>query len=119
MVRGAMRVMLGLFALGCDDGADAARADLDAAVRWFDENLSVEDFRHYQEHVGKSVAIANRMQLSEGALLAIAQHHELMDGSGLRSSDPPSGASIGAICGRATNPPAGTQPRLTAMTWTR
>lgn len=61
---------------------DVGKMQLPSRVRWFDEGLSIEDFRHYQEHVAKSVAIANRMQLSEGALMAIAQHHELMDGSG-------------------------------------
>jgi len=35
----------------------------------------------------------------------------VMAGSGFASLLPPSSASIGAICGSATNPPAGIQPR--------
>lgn len=61
---------------------DIGKMQLPSRVRSFDEGLSVDDFKHYQDHVSKSVAIANRMQLSEGAQMAIAQHHELMDGSG-------------------------------------
>lgn len=75
---------LGLAALLHDIG----KMQLPSRVRWFDEGLSVDDFRHYQEHVGKSVAIAKRMALSEGALKAIAQHHELMDGSGFPARSP-------------------------------
>lgn len=36
----------------------------------------------YETHVGESVAFATRMGLSEPVLSAIAQHHEMADGSG-------------------------------------
>lgn len=36
----------------------------------------------YQDHVGESVALAQRMGLSSAVLIAIAQHHEMADGSG-------------------------------------
>jgi len=36
----------------------------------------------YESHVSESVAIANQMGLSDGARVAIAQHHEMADGSG-------------------------------------
>lgn len=36
----------------------------------------------YQDHVGASVALAQSMDLSSTVLLAIAQHHEMADGSG-------------------------------------
>ena len=69
---------------------DIGKLQLPQRVRWFEDGFSIEDFKQYQEHVNKGVAIANRMQLSEGALMAIAQHHELMDGSGFPMR-PPSG----------------------------
>lgn len=61
---------------------DMGKMQLAPRVRWFEENFTNDEFKQYQEHVSKGVAMANRMQLSEGALMAIAQHHELMDGSG-------------------------------------
>lgn len=36
----------------------------------------------YEDHVGASVALAQSMDLSSSVLIAIAQHHELADGSG-------------------------------------
>lgn len=36
----------------------------------------------YEDHVGASVALAQRMELSSSVLIAIAQHHEAADGSG-------------------------------------
>lgn len=36
----------------------------------------------YESHVGESVALATRMGLAEPVLRAIAQHHEMCDGSG-------------------------------------
>jgi len=61
---------------------DVGKLQLPQRVRWFEDGFSIEDFKQYQEHVNKGVAIANRMQLTEGMLMAIAQHHELMDGTG-------------------------------------
>ncbi len=67
---------------------DVGKLQLPQRVRWFEDGFSIEDFKQYQEHVSKGVAIANRMQLSEGALMAIAQHHELMDGTGFPMRPP-------------------------------
>jgi HD-GYP domain-containing protein (c-di-GMP phosphodiesterase class II) len=67
---------------------DVGKLQLPQRVRWFEDGFSIEDFKLYQEHVSKGVAIANRMQLSEGALMAIAQHHELMDGTGFPMRPP-------------------------------
>jgi len=67
---------------------DVGKLQLPPRVRWFEDGFSIDDFKQYQEHVSKGVAIANRMQLSEGALMAIAQHHELMDGSGFPMRPP-------------------------------
>lgn len=36
----------------------------------------------YEDHVGASVALAQSMDLSSSVLIAIAQHHEVADGSG-------------------------------------
>ena len=67
---------------------DMGKLQLPQRVRWFEEGFSIEDFKLYQDHVNKGVAIANRMQLSEGALMAIAQHHELIDGTGFPMRPP-------------------------------
>ena len=69
---------------------DVGKLQLPQRVRWFEDGFSIEEFKQYQEHVTKSVAIGNRMGLSEGALMAIAQHHEMMDGSGFPMKPPTS-----------------------------
>ena len=69
---------------------DVGKLQLPQRVRWFEDGFSIEEFKQYQEHVTKSVAIGNRMNLSEGALMAIAQHHEMMDGSGFPMKPPAS-----------------------------
>ncbi len=46
------------------------------------ETLSAAELAHYQSHVGESVVLAQRMGLSSAVLTAIAQHHEMADGSG-------------------------------------
>jgi putative nucleotidyltransferase with HDIG domain len=61
---------------------DIGKLQLPPRVRYFEDSFSIDDFKQYQEHVNKGVAMANRMQLPEGALMAMAQHHELMDGTG-------------------------------------
>lgn len=75
---------------------DIGKLQLPQRVRWFEDGFSIDDFKQYQEHVSKGVAIANRMQLSEGALMAIAQHHELMDGSGFPMRPPGTDLTLGA-----------------------
>ena len=61
---------------------DVGKTHLPDRVRWLEENFSTAEYKLYQEHVVKSVQIGKLMELSPGALLAIAQHHELTDGSG-------------------------------------
>ena len=75
---------------------DVGKLQLPQRVRWFEDGFSIEDFKQYQEHVNKGVAMANRMQLAEGALMAIAQHHELMDGSGFPARPPVSELTLPA-----------------------
>lgn len=61
---------------------DIGKTQLPDRVRWLEENFSTAEYKVYQEHVAQSVLIGKRMELPRGALLAIAQHHELIDGSG-------------------------------------
>lgn len=75
---------------------DVGKLQLPQRVRWFEDGFSIEEFKQYQEHVAKSVAVGNRMQLSEGALMAIAQHHEMMDGSGFPMRPPPGELTLAA-----------------------
>ena len=64
---------------------DIGKADLPDRVRWHDESFSNAEYKAYQDHVAKSLFIGKSMALSKPALLAIAQHHELVDGSGFPS----------------------------------
>jgi HD-GYP domain-containing protein (c-di-GMP phosphodiesterase class II) len=61
---------------------DMGKSVLPDRVRWLEDNFSSVEYKLYQEHVIQGVTLGTRMELSPGALQAIAQHHELMDGSG-------------------------------------
>ncbi len=61
---------------------DIGKSRLSARVRWLEEDFSTVEYRLYQEHVAQGVILGKRMMLSAGALSAIAQHHEMVDGSG-------------------------------------
>ncbi len=61
---------------------DVGKAQLPDRVRWLEENFSTAEYKLYQEHVAQSVQVGRAMELPTGALMAIAQHHELADGSG-------------------------------------
>lgn len=61
---------------------DIGKSQLPGRVRWLEDNFSSAEYKLYQEHVGQSVALGKDMALTAGALQAIAQHHELIDGSG-------------------------------------
>ena len=82
---------------------DIGKLQLPPRVRWFDDKFTSDDFKQYQEHVDKGVAVAGRMQLSEGAVMAIAQHHELMDGSGFPARPPGSELTLPARILALTN----------------
>lgn len=75
---------------------DIGKTQLPDRVRWLEENFSSTEYKAYQEHVGQGVQIAKSMGLSKGALLAIAQHHELVDGSGFPSHVKGESMSVGA-----------------------
>jgi HD-GYP domain-containing protein (c-di-GMP phosphodiesterase class II) len=51
-------------------------------VRRLEENFSSAELKVYQDHVSQGVRLAKQMDLRPGVTRAIAQHHELADGSG-------------------------------------
>lgn len=61
---------------------DIGKSELPDRVRWLDDSFSTAEYKLYQDHVAKSLHLGKAMELSRPALLAIAQHHEMVDGSG-------------------------------------
>ncbi|MES2185396.1 MAG: HD domain-containing phosphohydrolase [Pseudomonadota bacterium] len=61
---------------------DVGKLELPDRFRSADENFTATEYRLYQEHVARSLAVASRMGLSSEAVAGIAQHHEMVDGSG-------------------------------------
>ena len=61
---------------------DVGKLDLPDRVQHAEGQLSHTDLAAYREHVALGLAHGHRMGLSEGALLVVAQHHEMADGSG-------------------------------------
>lgn len=75
-------VDLGVAAILHDIGKQA----LPDRLRWHEEDdMSPVEYKVYQEHVSLGVEQARRMGLSDGVVMAIAQHHEKFDGSGFPS----------------------------------
>ncbi|HJV69680.1 HD-GYP domain-containing protein [Ideonella sp.] len=75
---------------------DMGKLDLPDRVR-----LPHEDFTHaeaslYRDHVAHGITQGRRMGLAPGALLVIAQHHELADGSGFPKGATAERMSFGA-----------------------
>jgi HD-GYP domain-containing protein (c-di-GMP phosphodiesterase class II) len=64
---------------------DIGKSELPDRVRWLDDSFSSAEYKAYQDHVSKSLHLGKTMELSKPALLAIAQHHEMVDGSGFPS----------------------------------
>lgn len=61
---------------------DIGKTELPDRVRWLDDSFSAHEIKAYQTHVAQSVMLGQRMGLPGGALQAVAQHHEMVDGSG-------------------------------------
>ncbi|MBA2722163.1 MAG: DUF3391 domain-containing protein, partial [Methylibium sp.] len=64
---------------------DIGKLELPERVRWIDAHsagASAPERHLYQAHVGHGVDLGRKMHLAPGALLVVAQHHELADGSG-------------------------------------
>jgi HD-GYP domain-containing protein (c-di-GMP phosphodiesterase class II) len=86
---------------------DVGKIELPDRVRWIDAlatGVPQHERQFYQEHVSRGVVIGRRMGLAAGAMLVIAQHHELADGSGfplrLSSERMTAGARIVALVNR-------------------
>lgn len=61
---------------------DLGKVDLSGHIAEPGSALSAVDLQRYQEHVGLSVQLGQSMGLPSDVLIAIAQHHEMADGSG-------------------------------------
>lgn len=64
---------------------DVGKLELPDRVRWVDPlstQVPAHERQFYQEHVAHGITTGRRMGLAPGALLVLAQHHELADGSG-------------------------------------
>jgi putative nucleotidyltransferase with HDIG domain len=61
---------------------DIGKQELPNRLRWGDELFSSAEKKLYQEHVNYGIALGKKMEISSAALLCIAQHHELANGSG-------------------------------------
>ncbi|MFO1338019.1 MAG: DUF3391 domain-containing protein [Burkholderiaceae bacterium] len=61
---------------------DMGKLALPDRVRLPHDDFSSAETSLYRDHVGHGISQARRMGLTPGALLAVAQHHELADGSG-------------------------------------
>ena len=61
---------------------DIGKLQLPDRVRRLEDNFSMAEVKVYQGHVAHGVDLARAMGLAPGAIQAIAQHHELVDGSG-------------------------------------
>ena len=71
---------------------DVGKAELPERARHLDARHSSADSGLYRSHVALGVAQGQRMGLSEGALTVLAQHHEMVDGSGF-----PAGLNVDAM----------------------
>ncbi len=61
---------------------DLGKLDIPARLHRPDSDFSASETALYREHVARGVQLGQRMGLTPGALLVIAQHHEHCDGSG-------------------------------------
>ena len=61
---------------------DIGKQELPSRLRWDDEQFTSAEKNIYQEHVTYGIALGKKMGLSSAALLCLAQHHELANGSG-------------------------------------
>lgn len=73
---------------------DIGKTQLPERVRWMDSHLSAADYRAYQDHVAHGILLARRLELSEGAQRALAEHHETTDASGFPRQLPAGAISL-------------------------
>jgi putative nucleotidyltransferase with HDIG domain len=67
---------------------DIGKLDLPEGVRHHEEHMSIAERRRYEEHVALGIQHARKMGLSAAATTVVAQHHELVDGSGFPMGHP-------------------------------
>jgi putative nucleotidyltransferase with HDIG domain len=61
---------------------DLGKAQLPERMRYADPSFTDTEQQCYREHVDHSLAVAQRMQVPQAVLSAVAEHHEMIDGSG-------------------------------------
>jgi HD-GYP domain-containing protein (c-di-GMP phosphodiesterase class II) len=61
---------------------DLGKLQLPERLRWADPGFTPGEMQVYSEHVGETIKLAKRMGVPERAILALAEHHEMVDGSG-------------------------------------
>jgi len=61
---------------------DVGKTQLPDRVRLSDASFAPAQHRQYQSHVALGVAIAQQLEFSAAVQATIAQHHEMLDGSG-------------------------------------
>jgi putative nucleotidyltransferase with HDIG domain len=61
---------------------DIGKLELPERLRHPDEQFGAGEVQAYRQHVNLGLALAQRMGLSDGAQMVLAQHHEFADGSG-------------------------------------
>ncbi len=73
---------------------DIGKTQLPERVRWMDSHLNAADYRAYQDHVAHGIVLARRLDVTESALRALAEHHETMDASGFPRQVPSAAISL-------------------------
>jgi len=61
---------------------DVGKTALPERVRFREDGFTPAQFKLYQEHVGHSLNLGKQLGLNPRVLLAMAQHHEMADGTG-------------------------------------
>jgi putative nucleotidyltransferase with HDIG domain len=86
---------------------DVGKTRLPAQVRLADTGFAPGEYRQYQSHVALGLAIAQQLGLPAAVQETIAQHHEMMDGSGfprqLRGAAMSQGGKVVALVNRYEN----------------
>jgi HD-GYP domain-containing protein (c-di-GMP phosphodiesterase class II) len=86
---------------------DMGKSQMPDRVRYPEENFSNAEFKQYQAHVAHSLSLGKDMALSLPIMTAIAEHHELADGSGypmhMKGEEMTQAAQILALVNRYDN----------------
>ena len=86
---------------------DVGKSQMPDRVRYPEDNFSSAEFKQYQAHVAHSLGLGKDMGLSLPIMTAIAEHHELADGSGypmhMKGEEMTQAAQILALVNRYDN----------------